>query len=104
MLCTLNRDRLLESKDFGLLQHTTAHTGWYRYWIGEYTPGLKYNSDGSLVYIQPQSPGQAKQNNWLPIPTSNQPFNLNFRMYWPDLQVVNGTWTPPPIHSANTTG
>jgi hypothetical protein len=43
-----------------------------RYWIGADTPGIMYNKDGSLdVYIQPQSPGQAKQNNWLPSPTTN---------------------------------
>jgi len=46
-----------------------------RYWIGADTPGIAYNKDGSLdVHVQPQSPGQAKQNNWLPSPTTNQPF------------------------------
>ena len=40
----------------------------YRYWIGADTPGIMYNKDGSLdAYVQP-SPGQAKQNNWLPSP------------------------------------
>jgi hypothetical protein len=39
-----------------------------RYWIGADTQGIKYNSDGSLdIYIQPQSPGQAKENNWLQL-------------------------------------
>ena len=76
-----------------------------RYWIVEYTPGITYNKDGSLdIYIQPQSPGQAKQNNWLPTPTNNQPFNLNFRMYWPDQQIINGTWSPPAVQRANATG
>ena len=77
-----------------------------RYWIGADTPGIMYNKDGSLdVYIQPQSPGQAKQNNWLPSPTTNQPFNMVLRLYWPDQpQALNGTWSPPPIQRANATG
>ena|SRR5215831_13628497 len=57
------------------------------------------------VYIQPQNPGQAKQNNWLPSPTTNQPFNMVLRLYWPDQpQALNGTWSPPPIQRANATG
>lgn len=70
-----------------------------RYQIGEYTPGLKKNTDGSIdIYIQPQSPGQAKENNWLPSPTSRStPFDLILRLYVPDQQALNGTWSPPPI-------
>jgi Protein of unknown function (DUF1214) len=77
-----------------------------RYWIGADTPGIMYNKDGSLdIYIKPQSPGQAKQNNWLPSPTTNQPFNMVLRLYWPDQpQALNGTWSPPPIQRANATG
>ena len=52
-----------------------------RYTILLSNPALK-NSDGSVdIYVQPQSPGQAKQNNWLPSPTTNQPFYLGLRMY-----------------------
>ena len=77
-----------------------------RYWIGADTPGITYNKDGSLdVYVQPQSPGQAKQNNWLPSPTTNQPFNMILRLYWPNQpQALNGTWSPPPIQCGNATG
>lgn len=76
-----------------------------RYSIGKYTEGLKSNTDGSLdVYVQPQSPGQAKQNNWLPSPTTNQPFNMILRLYWPQPQALNGTWSPPPIQRASATG
>jgi hypothetical protein len=37
-----------------------------RYAIGDRTPGLKYNEDGSLdIYIQHDSPGPDKESNWL---------------------------------------
>src|SRR5262245_11807344 len=43
---------------------------------------LKYNADGSLdIYIQNESPGNAKESNWLPAPKSG--FVLMMRMYWP---------------------
>ncbi|MGC2574049.1 MAG: DUF1214 domain-containing protein, partial [Candidatus Nitrosopolaris sp.] len=77
-----------------------------RYWIGADTQGITYNKDGSLdIYIQPQSPGQAKQNNWLPSPASSStPFNLIMRLYVPQQQALNGTWSPPPVQRANATG
>ncbi len=77
------------------------------YQVGKYTQGLKKNADGSLdIYVQPQSPGQAKQSNWLPSPTnSSTPFNLLMRLYWPDQpQALNGTWSPPPVQHVNATG
>jgi hypothetical protein len=52
------------------------------YQVGKYSQGLKKNTDGSLdIYVQPQSPGQAKQSNWLPSPTNSQSFNLLMRLY-----------------------
>jgi hypothetical protein len=67
-----------------------------RYSIGEYTDGLKTNEDGSLdIYIQNQSPGADKDSNWLPSPVDG--FFLILRMYLPAEQVLNGTWTPPPL-------
>ncbi len=60
---------------------------------------LKYNADGSLtLYLQHESPGQAKQANWLPAPTGD--FIPMMRMYWPNTSipsVLNGTWAPPKI-------
>jgi hypothetical protein len=71
-----------------------------RYSIGQYTEGLKNNTDGSLdIYIQNTSPGADKESNWLPAPTTpvSDTFNLILRMYLPQPQVLNGTWTPPPV-------
>jgi hypothetical protein len=65
-------------------------------------PKLKRNPDGSLtLYIQKDSPGKAKQSNWLPAP--NGPIYLVMRLYWPKteppsvLPPGSGTWQPPAI-------
>jgi hypothetical protein len=78
-----------------------------RYSIGKYTEGLKNNTDDSLdIYISTKNPGPAKQSNWLPAPTPSQSntFNVILRTYLPQPQILNGTWSPPPIQRANATG
>jgi hypothetical protein len=65
-----------------------------RYTIGDRTPGLRTNEDGSLdVYIQHASPGPDKETNWLPAPDG--PFMLGLRLYWPEQAILNGDWKPP---------
>jgi hypothetical protein len=55
---------------------------------------FKYGSDGSLtVYVQKDSPGAAKEPNWLPAPDG--PFYAILRVYMPAPEVVNGTWKKP---------
>jgi hypothetical protein len=55
---------------------------------------LQPNSDGSIdIYIQQDSPGKKKENNWLPSPEGE--FKLMFRFYWPEESIINGTWKPP---------
>jgi hypothetical protein len=67
-----------------------------RYAIGD-RDKLAFNSDGSLdLYIQRESPGKDKESNWLPAPASG-PFTMNLRLYWPKPEVLDGTWTPPPV-------
>ena len=45
-------------------------------------PAMKKNADGSLtLYIQKDSPGKAKEANWLPAP--NDTVYLVMRLYWP---------------------
>jgi len=63
-------------------------------------PGMKKNADGSLtLYIQKDSPGKAKESNWLPAPNGNA--YLVMRLYWPKdappsiLPPGEGTWKPP---------
>jgi hypothetical protein len=65
-------------------------------------PGMKKNADGSLtLYIQKDSPGTAKEANWLPAP--NDTIYLVMRLYWPKdtppsiLPAGDGTWKPPGV-------
>jgi hypothetical protein len=64
--------------------------------------GMKKNPDGSLtLYVQKDSPGKAKESNWLPAPDG--PIYLVMRLYWPKdtppsiLPAGEGTWKPPAI-------
>ncbi len=67
-----------------------------RYAIGD-RDALKYNSDGSLdLYIQRESPSAEKESNWRPAPKSGS-FTMNLRLYWPKPEVLDGSWTPPPV-------
>ncbi len=65
-------------------------------------PDMKKNEDGSLtLYIQKDSPGAAKEANWLPAP--NDTLYLVMRLYWPKTKAPSilppgeGTWKPPGI-------
>jgi hypothetical protein len=58
---------------------------------------LKTNPDGSVdLYIQRESPGSEKESNWLPAPKGG-PFTMNLRLYWPRIEAINGTWSPPAV-------
>ena len=73
-----------------------------RYTLSPRNP-LKYNDDGSLdLYLQHESPGKAKESNWLPAPAGR--FILMLRMYWPKEakpSILDGTWNPPAVRSAS---
>jgi hypothetical protein len=57
---------------------------------------LQFNPDGSLdLYIQADSPGQGKEANSLPV--AKAPFTLLMRLYSPRNDILDGTWTPPPV-------
>ena len=63
---------------------------------------MKKNADGSLtLYLQKDSPGKAKESNWLPAP--NDTVYLVNRLYWPNdtppsiLPPGEGTWKPPAV-------
>ncbi len=57
------------------------------------------NPDGSVdLYLQADSPGKAKEANWLPAPKAE--FIPMLRLYWPKEtppSIIDGTWKPPAI-------
>jgi hypothetical protein len=64
--------------------------------------GMTKNADGTLtLYIQKDSPGKAKESNWLPAPDDT--VYLVMRLYWPKtappsiLPPGNGSWQPPAL-------
>lgn len=67
-----------------------------RYAISERTPGIKFESDGSMIlHIQHDRPKVSGANNWLPSPKGR--FWVILRMYGPKSQVLRGEYAPPPV-------
>jgi hypothetical protein len=64
---------------------------------------FKANADGSIdLYIQKDSPGKDKEQNWLPAAADK--FVLMMRLYWPSEKapsILDGTWKPPEVKEAS---
>lgn len=59
-------------------------------------PTLKKDPDGGItLYIQKNSPGAAKESNWLPAPDG--PFFNVLRIYWPKPEAIDETWKRPEL-------
>jgi hypothetical protein len=69
-----------------------------RYSIGDRTPGLRANDNGSVtITMQTERPDGSV--NWLPTPPGD--FRPILRMYDPEESVLNGTYTLPGIKRLN---
>ena len=68
-----------------------------RYSIGDRTPGLHTDDDGSLTIVMaPDEPSEPERRaNWLPTPAGT--FRPILRMYEPDDAVFDGRYELPPI-------
>ncbi len=76
----------------------TAPNDLDRYALGDRDP-LVYNADGSLdLYLQHTDPGDDRRANWLPAPAGS--LGITMRLYDPRPEVLDGTWTPPPLRVA----
>ncbi len=68
-----------------------------RFSVGDRTPGLRREPDGGLtIYLQPRSPGSAREPNWLPT-AADRPWFVILRMYLPHTSVVQARWKCPGI-------
>jgi len=77
------------------LQYNLVANPINRYSLGDRS-GMKADNDGTVtMYIQKDSPGPDKESNWLPAPEGN--FFLVLRTYLPAEDIVNQTWSPPPL-------
>lgn len=68
-----------------------------RYSLGTKNKSLQYGPDGSLtIYVQAHPPSEDRKTNWLPAP-KDADFSLFLRAYWPEVGIIDGSWTPPPV-------
>ncbi|MEY4249210.1 MAG: hypothetical protein RJA87_843 [Pseudomonadota bacterium] len=68
-----------------------------RYSIGDRTPGIKRNADGSLdLWISRTDPGGERTSNWLPAPASG-PYSLSMRAYLPREELRDGRYRLPAV-------
>lgn len=68
-----------------------------RFAIGDRTPGLVRQKDGSLdIWIARVDPGADRRSNWLPAPQA-RPFVLTARAYLPKPALLNGAYRFPPV-------
>jgi hypothetical protein len=65
-----------------------------RYALGDRDP-LVYQSDGSLDITISHTEPEQQEANWLPAPTG--PLGITMRLYAPEIGVLDGTWSPPPV-------
>jgi hypothetical protein len=65
-----------------------------RYAVGNRTPGLTRNTDGSLTLIL--TAVEPTDGNWLPSPRAG-PFTLVFRAYLPEAPILEGRWRLPAV-------
>ncbi len=68
----------------------------HRFGIGDRTPGLVTNTDGSIdIGIGNVRPAGIAEPNWLPAPAG--PFRTVLRAYLPKAPLLTGKWHLPPI-------
>lgn len=69
-----------------------------RYAIGDRTPGLRHNDDGSLdIWIGHAPPVGDRASNWLPAPDG--PFALFMRAYLPKAEMLEGAYRFPAVEA-----
>jgi hypothetical protein len=52
------------------------------------------------IYVQADPPSEAQRGNWLPAP-KGEDFSLYVRLYWPKVEITDGSWAPPAVVRTN---
>lgn len=59
-------------------------------------PSLQKDADGGItLHLQHESPGKARESNWLPAPAG--PFLMAMRLYQPKAEALDGRWKAPAL-------
>jgi hypothetical protein len=88
---------MYERTDDGQLYMTENEIN--RYSIGDRTPGLKAESDGSLtIWMSRERPAGDRAANWLPTPKDKEWMPV-FRTYFPKPALLNGDYRLPKLES-----
>ena len=67
-----------------------------RFSRGSVDRDMVFDKDGGLTLVlQPDAPAKKQMANWLPIPRSK--FNLFLRAYLPGQDLIDQSYTPPPV-------
>ena len=70
-----------------------------RYKLGDRDRDMVRGEDGSLtIYLQHEPPVGAPLANWLPVPQA--PFQVVGRLYWPEPELLDKRYRPPPLTPA----
>lgn len=74
-----------------------------RYSVGDRTPGLVRDADGSVtIWLSATPPSPASGGNWLPV-APGAPFYLMMRLYQPKAELLEQRWSPPAIERMTDT-
>ncbi|WP_246272643.1 DUF1254 domain-containing protein [Phyllobacterium pellucidum] len=80
-------------------EHFFAPNEINRFSLGTKNKDLVYGEDGSLtIYVQHGKPAGDKAANWLPAPKGD--FELFIRAYSPKAEIMDNSWSPPPVLKA----
>ena len=67
-----------------------------RYAVRDRDPGLRRDAAGGFTLrLQHEAPTDGATAHWLPVP--RRPFQVVARLYWPQRELLDGRYRPPPI-------
>ena len=68
-----------------------------KYSVSERTGIIPDEDGGFTIYLAATAPTNVPPANWLPSTGPSQRYSMVLRMYLPKAEVLDGSWTPPPL-------